>query len=155
MCNVAFVQMATAVMGTIGQRQQRKATEQSANAARDDAFAGLNAQQLQINAQASDQATDRSRQAAMQAGTLTAIFADSGLSGASQDRIAAVAAGSASRDIDTIERNRQNKITQTNTEGNAIAARAASTINAVKRPSYLGAGLQIAALEAERRSKEK
>lgn len=155
MCNVAFAQMAQVVVGYAGQRQQARDVRTNALAAQDDAFAGIEAQQLQVNAHASDVATERSRQALQEAGTLSAIFADSGLSGASQERIKATAAGSAARDLDTIERNRQNRITQSNAEAGGVAVKTQSTINSVKHPSLIGAGLQIAVLDAERRNKVK
>lgn len=148
MCNTAYVQMAQVAVGAYGQSQNSKAVRRNAVQAEEDAFAGIHDQQIQTNAQATDQMVDRSRAAMMEAGNLNAIFADSGLSGNTQERIAAVTEGAAQRDLTTIERNRVNKINQSNSEVSAVRARTQSTINGAKGPSLVGTGLQIAAIGA-------
>jgi hypothetical protein len=149
LCNVAYAQMAQVVIGAVGQNRQANATQSAALAAQQDAYAGLHAQQLQLNQNTTDQMVARSRDAMREAGTLQAIFADSGLSGNSQERIAAVQQQDAAADQTTLERNRQNKITQSEAEGSAIAARTQSTINAARRPSLVGTGLQIGVIGME------
>jgi hypothetical protein len=155
MCNAAYAQMAQVAIGAIGQSRQASSVRRNARFAESDALWGLHDQQVQIDAQATDTMVDRSRQVMMQAGHLNALFADSGLSGNTQDRIAAVTGMQADADLTTIERNRANKQNQTNNETAAIRARTQSTINGAKGPSLLGTGLQIAAVYANAKDKEK
>lgn len=148
MCNVAYVQMAQVAVGAYGQNQQASAVRKNALQAQQDALYGLHDQQVQIDAQATDQMTDRSKAAMSEVGTLNAIFADSGVSGNTQDRIAAVAGINASADMATLDRNRVNKQNQTQADAASIRARTQSQINGSPRASVLGTGLQIAAIGA-------
>lgn len=148
MCNTAYVQMAQVAMSAYGQNQQASATRSNAIKAEQDGLQGVFNQQVQINAQATDQMTDRSRAAMSEVGTLNAIFADSGLSGNTQDRMVAVAGINAAADEATIARNRDNRLTQTQADAAAIKARTQSAINGSPRASVLGTGLQIAAIGA-------
>lgn len=88
--------------------------------------------------------TERSKQAVRDLGTLNALFADSNLSGNTQDRLSAEVKGLAAADIATIDRNRGSRGTQTAAESAAIRARAQSQLNSTPYPSILGAGLKIA-----------
>jgi hypothetical protein len=126
-----------------------KATDKAAGQAQQDAMAGLSDQLYQANQQATDQMVARSKQAVREAGAMNAIFADSGLAGASQDRLLAEAEANAQADLTTIERNRTNRENQGQSEAAAIRARAQSEVNKAPRPSLLGTGLQIAAAGAD------
>jgi hypothetical protein len=148
MCNVAYLQMAQVAVGAYGQSQQASAVRKNARQAESDSLWALHDQQIQSNAAATDQMTARARAAMAEAGTFNAIFADSGLSGNTQERISAVAAGQANEDIGTIERNRQNRVNQGNNDVAAVRARTQSAINGSPAPSLIGTGLQIAALSA-------
>jgi hypothetical protein len=136
---------AAVAAGAVAQRQMSNANASNARQAQDSANAGLTAQQQQINQQATDQMNDRSKQAFKDIGALNTIFADSGVAGASQDRISNELEGNAAADITTLERNRQAAMTQTSAQGAAIAANTQSRINSAPQPSILGTGLQIVA----------
>lgn len=148
MCNVAYLQMAQVAMGAVGQAQASRQNASAAIQAQSASIAGLNEQTLQFNQQQTDQMTTRSRQAMNDVGTLNAIFADSGLSGNSQDRIKNVTEGQAQTDLTTLDRNVSNRGSQATAERSAITARTQSQINSVRGPSVLGTGLQIAAIGA-------
>lgn len=143
MCDITAIRMAGLVVGAVGQHQTARATERAAIAANEDAQAGLAAQVYQEDQAATDQMVGRSRDAMREVGSLNAIFADSGVEGASQARILAEASLAADEDLTTMDRNSALRRTQRATEGNALAAQAQSRINAAPRPSLLGTGLQL------------
>lgn len=86
---------------------------------------------------------DTAQQAAIERGRLRAIQAESGLIGNTQDRIIGESYFNESTDIASIEANRQNEITQSNRQLQGVTTSTQSRLNAIKQPSYLGAGLQI------------
>jgi|SRR6185437_7954267 len=146
MCNAALFDMAQLAIGTVGQAQQYQAMRSSALASERGQFAQMQDREKQIDEQATDEMAERAKQAMADAGRVNAIFAATNLSGNSQERMSRIAQGSASADQTTLERNRDAQITQAQAEAAGIAARTVSTINSVRRPSFIGAGLQIAAI---------
>jgi hypothetical protein len=140
--------MAQVATSAYGQSVQSRAVAKNARQAESDSLWALHDQQIQFNAAATEQMTERARTANAELAALNALFADSGLSGNTQERIAGVAAAQANADMGTIERNRQNRVNQSNNEVAAVRARTQSAINSAPRPSYLGTGLQIAAIGA-------
>lgn len=143
------VSMASTAASAIGAQRTAREQERNALSAQQDANAGLIEQMHESNQAATDQMVERSRAAMRDLGAVNAVFADSGLSGNSQDRIGTVIEGQASRDITSIEANREARINQQTAEGAAIRARTQSGINSSPRPSVLGTGLQIAAAGAD------
>ena len=109
---------------------------------------------MQENQATTDQMVARSRDAVREVGTLEAIFADSGLSGNSQERVLADAERAASEDITTLGRNRYLRIEQGHAELAASRAAAQSRTNSTPRPSLIGAGLNAAGVLVERRLRE-
>jgi hypothetical protein len=144
MCSVAGVQAVAAVAQVAGQTQTYRANASAANTAYVDQVTGINERNLQEQRGVTDQMNARSRQAMQEIGTMQAIFADSGASGASQDRVIADAERAAAADMTTMDRNRAAINTQANMERVGAAATRTSRINGVARPSLIGAGLQIA-----------
>jgi hypothetical protein len=144
MCDAAYISMAQVAVQAVGQSRAVSANAHNAVEAQAAAMAGLQNQTLQYDQQNTDQQVTRSRQAMTDAGAITAIFADSGLSGNSQERIARVTEGAALADEATLERNKANRADQGQADANAIRARTLTQINSVPRTSALGAGLQIA-----------
>lgn len=138
------VSVASAAANASNQARMAEQTDRNALAAQIDANAGLQQRMHQSDQQATDQQVERSRQAVRDLGNVTTIFADSGLSGNSQDRLSAITEGAGYQDAATIERNRASRVSQDQMEGSAISARTQSTINSAVRPSVLGTGLQIA-----------
>ncbi len=145
MCDVAtVVAIGSTVSGAVGQYQTSLRTSRAALNAQRDANAGLEAQQHQADQQATEQMVERSRRAVAEIGQMNAIFADTGVSGNTHDRLVNEAQANADADLTTIERNRQNRATQNDFEGAAIQAQAQARINSAPRPSIIGTGLQIA-----------
>lgn len=144
----AGVSVASTAAAAYAQHQGSKATSAASREAQDAANAGLDARGRQVNANAPDEMVDRSKQALRELGAMNTIFADSGLAGNTQNRLAGEVEGNAQADLTTVERNRQAAATQNASEGAAIRARAQSQINSAPRPSILGTGLQIAATGA-------
>lgn len=155
MCDAALFQMASVVVQSTSQASTYKRNARSAYAAEADAMAGLSDRMYQEGQAVTDQMVERSRQAARDVGTLNAIFADSGLSGNSQDRVVAETAMAADADLTTMGRNRSLRINQGNQEAAQIRAQTTSRVNSVARPSLLGSGLQIAGYEIDRRNPRK
>jgi hypothetical protein len=141
---VLAVQAAAAVATYVGAQRTFSANQANVRDATAASYSATQDQRVQINAQATDQMNARAQQAMRDAGTLNAIFADSGLSGNTQDRLATESQANATQDITTIERNRAAGITQTANEAAAARARLQSQSNAVRAPSLIGTGLQIA-----------
>ena len=144
MCDAAYISMAQVAIGAVGQSRAVSANAHNAIEAQAAAMAGLQEQTLQYEQATTDQMTARARQAMADVGRLNAVFADTGLSGNSQERIAHVTEGEAIADETTLERNVSNRASQATAEANAIRARTLTQINSVPRTSALGAGLQIA-----------
>lgn len=153
MCDVSYLKMAELAVGATAQAQNYQRVSTSAHAAEADAQAGLYARVNQDSQAVTDQMVDRSRAAMREVGSLNAIFADTNLSGNSQARIIAASEGAASADLTTLDRNRAMRATQGATESAAISARTQDRINSTPRPSLLGTGLQIAAVEMDRRNR--
>jgi hypothetical protein len=151
--NATAISAATAVVSTAaaayGQNQTYKANANNARNAQDLANAGLEAQQHQVDAQASDQMSERAKQAMAEMGSLNAIFADTGLTGNSHARLAANASANAGADITAIERNRTAALSQGSLQRAGADSTAQGRINSVARPSLIGTGLQIVSAGAD------
>lgn len=134
--------------------QQANANEDALIADANNQVEAIGEQQEQISKKAIDEKQDRSQQAAIERGRLRAIQAESGLIGNTQDRIIGESYFNESTDIASIEANRQNEIDQSNRQLKGVTTRAQSNLNAVKQPSYLGAGLQIGGAVANYRQSQ-
>ncbi len=141
---ILAVQAAAAVASTVAASDAARSNAHLAEQSAALQNSAIQDQRTQTNAQAADQMNERAKQAMRDAGTLNTIFADSGLSGNTQDRLVTESAATASQDIATMERNRAAGITQTSEEAAGVRARAQSQINSVRQPSLIGTGLQIA-----------
>lgn len=109
----------------------------------------LQSQQLmdrydQINGNASDQISDRAREARVELARLKVLGAESGIAGNSQAQIERESQFLAGSDMATIEANRSNALKQAQMEGKANALDTAARYSSIKRPSLIGSGLQIA-----------
>lgn len=141
---ILAVQAAAAVASAVGAADAARRNAHQAQDATTQSYGALQDQRIQLDAQSTDQMNERSKQAMRDAGTLNNIFADSGLSGNTQERLANESAATASQDITTMERSRAAGISQTGNEASAMRARAQSQVNQVRQPSLIGTGLQIA-----------
>jgi hypothetical protein len=154
MCDVAFISMASTVAQTAGQAQTYRANVNAANTAYVDQVTGIGERQHQMDQAAVDQMTQRSRQGMEEVAAVQAIFADSGMSGNSQDRVVADAQRASSRDLTTMERNRDLVRQQSSSEVAAAGATRTSRINSVAHPNFIGAGLQIAGSYVDYQSRQ-
>jgi hypothetical protein len=98
----------------------------------------------QINESAQDEQAQRHTEYLIDAARIKAIQGESGLSGASYDRQDQEAANNATSDMATIEKNRGWKAENAASGSQARGTQAAIQLAGVRRPSGLGAGLQIA-----------
>jgi hypothetical protein len=155
MCDVvAYAQIAQGIAGAYGQNQRYRANRSAADQAHEDATAGLAEQRWQLQAKNTDEMVERSRQATLEQGFIEAMFADSGLTGNTQARIAAVSAGNAERDLTTMERNGAARTNQSHQQQAEIDARRRAQTNSVQRPSFVGTALQIGVAGAEARQRK-
>lgn len=104
----------------------------------------LKVQYEQTQKQATDDMSERAREAMIERARLRVIGGESGLSGGSNDRIENESQFNLGTDIASIESNRQNSMRQLKEEGKSLRAGSQSQINQIKRPSLIGTGLQIA-----------
>jgi hypothetical protein len=104
----------------------------------------LQAQQVQIGEQSSQQMSERARQAMIERGRMVAIQADSGAAGNNMQRMGVSIDEQSGQDMAAIEMNREAAIGQAQRSKDADYLRGTGDINAMPRPSLLGAGLQIA-----------
>lgn len=98
----------------------------------------------QINQTAQAEQSERHKEALQDEALLRAIGAESGLWGATNNRIEQEAANNAAQDMATIESNRQRQAEQAHTQGGARQSQAGAQLAGIRRPSALGTGLQIA-----------
>lgn len=140
----AAVQAASAIAQYNGQRTAAHQQADAIHAQLNDRDAQLQLQQDQVNQQASQQQSARAIEALQQRGRLATIFASSGLGGASQGRALADVSSQEGRDMATIEANRASQIQQGQAQRRSGNLSAGAELKAIRQPSLLGTGLQIA-----------
>lgn len=150
MCDpVIALSVVSTVVGFIGQQQQASAQHDAIQADYNNKQATLNQQAQQTNAAATADMSERSRQAMIERGRLQVIGAESGLGTGNLDRTTQQSEFNQGFDIATIEGNRKNAIAQNTLDSTGAYAQAQSRSNAVRQPSLIGAGLQIAGAGAD------
>lgn len=95
-----------------------------------------------------DDSQQRLKDYLVESARLKVIGAESGLAGASQDRIEQESQNNAETDLATIEANRRRQTESAHSQGLARAANARYVKQPVRKPSAFGAGLQIAGAAA-------
>lgn len=95
-------------------------------------------------AQAMEDTSQRHKEMLIEEGRLKAIGAESGLQGASNDRITQEALNNGATDVAMIEANRVRQAEMAHSQGVSRQSQAQVQLAGVKRPSALGVGLQIA-----------
>lgn len=98
----------------------------------------------EINKVSMDDSAQRYKEYLITSARLKAIGAESGLFGTTQDRIEQEAQNNADTDLATIEANRQRQTEAAHTQAVSKASQASAQLAGIRRPSALGAGLQIA-----------
>lgn len=98
----------------------------------------------QNNQAAMQQQSERHKEFLVDQGRLSTILAESGMQGATQDRIQAENENQADSDMATIESNRMKANAQVGATATAQQRQAKGQLAAIKRPSALGTGLKIA-----------
>jgi ribosomal protein L29 len=124
---------------------------QAADAQQDAIEAAYNAQtqQLadryeQINQNSTDQVSERTREARAELARIRVAGAESGLGGVSQQRIEGESEMLRGTDIASIEGNRKNALKAAQYGGQSAQLEGNARMAAVRRPSLVGTGLQIA-----------
>ena len=140
----AGVSMASSVFGAIQQNQQTQATWDAAAVDQNNRNAALRDQQTQTNNQATDKANARTQQAMREVAAIQAATGETGVAGASADKVAGEASFNAAQDISTIESNRLAGQKQLANEGTSYTSQNQSRVNSARAPSLIGVGLQIA-----------
>ncbi|MDK9726197.1 MAG: hypothetical protein OEL88_15115 [Sterolibacteriaceae bacterium MAG5] len=107
-----------------------------------------NRQYEQINQQSQEDKSQRFREHLIDQGHIRAVSAESGLAGLSQERIAAEETNNAATDLATIEANRVRQAEQAHSQAVSKMSQAGLQLASIRRPSLLGAGLQIAGAAA-------
>jgi hypothetical protein len=111
-------------------------------------------QYKQIDAQASQQMTERAREAMKERARLRVIAGEFGIGGGvSEDRIMNESRFNEGTDMATIEANRMSNLKQTELEAKGMRAGSVRQLSQVKQPSLIGSGLQIAGIYADHKIK--
>lgn len=148
MCEPTTIMLAISVAGAamsyVQQQQQAKAAQSSAQQA-----ANVNAQvyakqQEQIDAQAAEQMSERGKQALIERAKLRVLGAESGITGNSTDQLERQSMFNEGSDMATLEGHRRNQQDQAYLDAKGGVAAAQGRMNAIKQPSLIGTGLQIA-----------
>lgn len=100
-------------------------------------------QYQEINEVAQDESAQRHKEYLIDMARIKAIGAESGLSGVTQGRIEDEAELTADTDMATLEANRQRQTNQALSQNLAKNTQAGAQLSGIRKPSGLGAGLQI------------
>lgn len=145
MCSpMLAITAASAVMGYVQQSQMASAQTSAINAsvqAQNDATAR---QYQQTQEQAAQDVSERAKEAMVERARLRVFAGESGLSGASVDRLGNISRMNEGTDLTTIESNRKNTLEQLHLEARGASAKAQSSLNSITQPNLIGSGLQIA-----------
>lgn len=137
----------SAVSAGVQYRQGNRAAKQQAEDIRKSAEL-QNIQTAQVyeqqNQASMEETSQRHVQWLQELGRLRTVGAESGLMGATEQRLENEASAAAERDIATIEANRLKGTQQTASTGVAQSRQATADLNSIRRPSLIGTGLQIA-----------
>jgi hypothetical protein len=144
-----LVGVASSVGGFMQQGQQAKANRKALQSDYTQQMDTLQQQYKQTNQQATDEMSQRAREAMIEKAKLRVAGGESGLFGGSNDRIVNESSFNEGTDIASIESNRQNSLRQIEQEGKGIRAGSVSQISRIQRPSLIGTGLQIAGQAVE------
>jgi hypothetical protein len=152
---LAIASFATSAAGTvasfIGQHQEAKSAEAFqeeqdrliANQLAKDRAATAR-QYEEIRQVSMDDSQQRLKDYLIESARLKVIGAESGLAGATQDRIEQESQNNAETDLATIEANRRRQTESAHSQGLARASNARYVKQPARKPSAFGAGLQIA-----------
>ncbi|MCP5268120.1 MAG: hypothetical protein H6943_03660 [Zoogloeaceae bacterium] len=144
---IAYAAFALTAISTVAQYQDANAAADAQTKMIEDGLAkdrAATARQYQeINEVAQDDSAQRHKEYLIEAARLKAISGESGLSGVSQERIEGEAEQNAATDIATIEANRRRQAESAHTQGLSKSTQAGVQLSGIRRPSALGAGLQI------------
>lgn len=136
---------ASAAAGAEQQHEMANRQENAAQAAYDADANQTRAIQAQQTASATEQMSERARQAMVETGHLQALAADSGTNGGgSNDRVTNEANFNAGQDIAAMQANASSAQRQLVSQLNGSYAQAQSRVASVQQPSLIGTGLQIA-----------
>lgn len=159
MCDVTYVALALSAIGTAVKYDSDKksaATQQQMiedGLEKDRAATSRLYEQIQESSQ--DEKAQRQTEYLIDKARIMSIQAESGLSGSSYDRAILDEAANADSDMAAIEKNRQWKAGNASSQSAAKGNQATIQMSGIKRPSSIGAGLQIAGYAADAYSHSK
>jgi hypothetical protein len=136
------------VVGQMGAARAAKAQDSATKQAYANDTAQTNEMYRQQSAQNSQEMSERSREALAEKGRLRAARGEGGVGGNSINRIVNQSDFNLGQDLSTMNTNQSNLTSQARMSGVGNQATAQSRMNAVKRPSFLDAGLQIGGVMA-------
>lgn len=143
----AAAMFAISAVQTVVQHQEQKAAAEAQEKMIQDGLAKDRAatmrQYEEINKVAMDDSAQRHKEYLIDQARIKAIGAESGLSGTTQGRIEDEVENDAQTDLSTIEANRQRQAESAHTQGLAKSTQAGIQLSGIRKPSSLGAGLQI------------
>lgn len=138
-----------AVMGYVEGSRQASAQDAAIRQSWESTQQQFAVQRDEVNDQATSEMSERAREARIERARLQTIAAESGLGGLSNDRLESETFFTEGSDLAAIEGNRKRTQRQINANERGAYSDAQSKVNAVKRPSLIGAGLQIAGAGAD------
>lgn len=145
---IAAASFAFSAVSTIAQYEDQKAAAKAQadmiNHGNQLEQAALSRQYEEIQAVSKDDQAQRYKDYLVESARLKTIGAESGLYGATQDRVEQESQNNATTDMATIEANRQRQVESAHTGGVSRANQASVQLAGIRKPSALGAGLQIA-----------
>lgn len=152
MCNPALIiplvtvaiSAASATMGVKAQADTARKQKEATKANYDQQAATVALQNKQTNATATDQISERSRQAVRDAAAVRVSSGESGVGGLSVLSLLDSTQFNAGYDSTRIDRNAANNVEQNQRQLEGIRSGAQSRLNNITPPDYVGAGLQIA-----------
>jgi hypothetical protein len=147
MCDPISIAASAAAVGEVvsfvGAARTARANQREIMRGLDATYAQQAEQQMQQSQRATDEMTERQRQAMRELGSMNATLADAGLDGNSQDRLRAEAEALAAEDLTTLDRNKTNTAQQAGWEQQSARSSAQSRLNANARPNPLSSVIRI------------
>jgi hypothetical protein len=106
----------------------------------------------QINAQSSQQMSERALEAMKERSRMRVLAGESGVAGITEDRLMNESRFNEGTDMATIEANRSNNLKQTHLDAQGMRAGQMRQLSQIRQPSLIGSGLQIAGIYTDQQT---
>jgi len=148
MCEPISISMGIAAAGMLASNMAKSASADDAQANEDTNFIlQSQAQNLkgdQENQRAQEEKSKRAKDSMIERGKATAMWADTGLSGISYDKVMQESQFNQGFDMASMESNRAARQTQIGYESKKLLSDSKNRRNNIKKPDWIGGGLSIA-----------